>query len=130
MRPFRPCAGGAQAAAASSSVAVASFPLVNRYGQVAFHAQRGDVHTVVVDGRVVMFAHRLLGADLPAVRRTVEATVEHLRSSMGEEAWATGMNPDLPDDDVLDSPYQYTEHKSDSTHDARGTVFGEPGSGA
>ena len=30
-----------------------SFPLVNPYGHVAFQAQRGDVHTVLVDGRVV-----------------------------------------------------------------------------
>ena len=27
-----------------------SFPLVNPYGHVAFQAQRGDVHTVLVDG--------------------------------------------------------------------------------
>lgn len=80
---------------------------MNPCGQVAFQAQRGDVYTVVVDGRVVKDAHRLVGADLPAVRRTVEETVEHLRSSMGEEAWAKGMNPELPaDDGVLDNPYQ------------------------
>ena len=106
-----------------------SFPLLNPYGHVAFQAQRADVHTVVVDGRVVKHAHRLVGADLPAVRRTVESTVDHLRSSMGEEAWLAGMNPDLPHDEVLDNPYQYTEYKSESTHGARGTVFGEPGSG-
>ena len=40
-----------------------SFPLVNPYGQVAFQAQRGDVHTVLVDGRVVKHAHRLVGFD-------------------------------------------------------------------
>lgn len=102
-----------------------SFPLLNPYGHVAFQAQRGDVHTVLVDGRVVKHAHRLVGVDLPAVRARVEATVEHLRSSMGEEAWAQGMNPDLPHDEVLDNPYQYTDYKSDSTHDARGSVFGE-----
>jgi 5-methylthioadenosine/S-adenosylhomocysteine deaminase len=101
-----------------------SFPLLNPYGHVAFQAQRGDVHTVLVDGRAVKHAHRLVGADLPAVRRAVEATVEHLRSSMGEEAWVQGMNPDLPDDEVLDNPYQYTDYKSDSTHDARGSDGG------
>ncbi len=96
-----------------------SFPLLNPYGHVAFQAQRGDVHTVLVDGRVVKHAHRLVGADLPALRAAVDATVEHLRSSMGEEAWLQGMNPDLPDDELLDNPYQYTDYKSDSTHDAR-----------
>ena len=40
------------------------------------------------------------------------------------------MNPPMPEDDeVLDNPYQYTEYKSDTTREARGTVFGEPGSG-
>jgi cytosine/adenosine deaminase-related metal-dependent hydrolase len=107
-----------------------SFPLLNPYGHVAFQAQRGDVHTVIVDGRVVKHEHRLLGVDLPAVRRTVEATVEHLKAELGEERWSSGMNPALPaDDEVLDNPYQYTEYKSDSTHGARGSVFGEPGSG-
>ncbi|GAB2650475.1 amidohydrolase family protein [Kribbella swartbergensis] len=105
-----------------------SFPLVNPYGHVAFQAQRGDVHTVLVDGQVVKYANRLVGVDLPAVRRTVEATVDYLRGALGEEAWTAGMNPELPKDEVLDNPYQYTEYKSESTREARGTIFGEPGS--
>jgi cytosine/adenosine deaminase-related metal-dependent hydrolase len=105
-----------------------SFPLVNPYGQVAFQAQRGDVHTVLVDGRVVKYANQLLGVDLPAVRRTVEATVDYLRSALGDEVWKAGMNPDLPKDEMFDNPYQYTEYKSESTREARGTIFGEPGS--
>jgi 5-methylthioadenosine/S-adenosylhomocysteine deaminase len=104
------------------------FPLLNPYGHVAFQAQRGDVHTVIVDGRVVKHQHRLVGADLPAVRQQVASTVEHLRSTMGEEVWRKGMNPDLPGEDaaVLDNPYQYTEYKSETTRRSRGTVFGEP----
>ncbi|HEY3562952.1 MAG TPA: amidohydrolase family protein [Kribbella sp.] len=101
-----------------------SFPLINPYGQVAFQAQRGDVHTVIVDGRIVKQDHQLVGCDLPAVRREVEATVEHLRSSLGEEAWRNGMNPELPKGEVLDNPYQYTDYKSGSTREARGTIFG------
>ena len=90
-----------------------SFPLLNPYGHVAFQAQRGDVHTVLVDGRVVKYEPA--GRRRPARRAPyVEATVDHLRSAMGEEAWAAGMNPDLPEDDeVLDNPYQYTEYKSE-----------------
>jgi cytosine/adenosine deaminase-related metal-dependent hydrolase len=101
-----------------------SFPLLNPYGHVVFQAQRADVHTVLVDGRVVKHEHRLVGADLGSVERTVEATVEHLRSALGEDAWAQGMNPDLPGSTVLDNPYQYTEYKSESTRVARGSVFG------
>ena len=107
-----------------------SFPLLNPYGHVAFQAQRGDVHTVLVNGRIVKQDHRLVGFDLAAVRAAIENTVDHLRSTMGDEAWQQGMNPELPsDDDVLDNPYQYTDYKSDSTRGARGTVFGEPSSG-
>lgn len=102
-----------------------SFPLLNPYGHVAFQAQRGDVHTVLVAGRVVKSEHRLVGVDLPALQRTVASTVEHLKGAMGEDVWNGGMNPDLPSDsDVLDNPYTYTDFKSDSTHDARGTLFG------
>ncbi|MFB4309837.1 amidohydrolase family protein [Actinomadura sp. GTD37] len=92
-----------------------SFPVLNPYGHVAFQAQRGDVHTVVVDGRVVKHDHRLVGVDLAAARREVEATVEHLRSSMGEEAWAAGMNPDVPETKILDNPYTYTDYRSGAT---------------
>ena len=92
-----------------------SFPVLNPYGHVAFQAQRGDVHTVVVNGRVVKHDHRLVGIDLAAARREIEATVEHLRSSMGEEEWAKGMNPDIPETKILDNPYTYTEFRSDAT---------------
>jgi cytosine/adenosine deaminase-related metal-dependent hydrolase len=95
-----------------------SFPLLNPYGHVAFQAQRGDVHTVLVDGRVVKHAHRLVDVDLVATRRTVDATVEHLQTTLGAQAWAQGMNPELPHDEVLDNPYTYTEYKSESTHTA------------
>jgi cytosine/adenosine deaminase-related metal-dependent hydrolase len=92
-----------------------SFPLLNPFGHVAFQAQRGDVHTVVVNGRVVKHAHRLIGVDLAAARQAVERTVEHLRSAMGEEAWLKGMNPDVPETKILDNPYTYTDYRSAAT---------------
>ncbi len=73
------------------------FPLLHPYGHVAFQAQRGDVHTVLVDGRVVKHAHRLVGVDLVRARHAVEQTVEYAMSQLGEEAWKTGMNPDIRD---------------------------------
>ncbi|MFJ1759588.1 amidohydrolase family protein [Amycolatopsis sp. NPDC088138] len=93
-----------------------SFPLLNPYGHVAFQAQRADVHTVLVNGRIVKADGRLVGVDLPAVRREVESTVDYLRSRLGEEAWRQGMNPDVPETKVLDNPYTYTTYQSDSTH--------------
>ncbi|HEX6340242.1 amidohydrolase family protein [Umezawaea sp.] len=93
-----------------------SFPLLNPHGHIAFQAQRADVHTVLVGGRIVKADGELVGIDLAAVRSTVESTVEHLRSRLGEEAWARGMNPDVPTSEVLDNPYTYTDYRSGSTH--------------
>jgi hypothetical protein len=100
--------------------------LLNPYGHVAFQAQRGDVHTVIVDGVVVKRDHQLVGVDLEAARTAVENTVEHLRGELGEELWQAGMHPELPGDDkVLDNPYTYTDYRSASTREARASIFGE-----
>jgi cytosine/adenosine deaminase-related metal-dependent hydrolase len=85
------------------------FPILNPYGHVAFQAQRGDVHSVVINGRLVKHEHRLIGVDLAKARHEVQRTVEYLIGSMGSEAWAKGMNPDVPETSVLDNPYTYTE---------------------
>ncbi|MEU4215042.1 amidohydrolase family protein [Actinoplanes sp. NPDC026623] len=87
----------------------AMFPILNPYGHVAFQAQRGDVHTVLVNGRIVKRDHKLVGVDLAAAREQVGRTIDHLRGEMGEEAWARGMNPDIPETKVRDNPYTYTE---------------------
>lgn len=92
-----------------------SFPVLNVYGHVAFQAQRGDVHTVLVNGRVVKHDGHLVGIDLAAARREVEATVSYLQSTLGEEEWRKGMNPDIPESKVLDNPYQYTDYQSSAT---------------
>ncbi|MEU0877431.1 amidohydrolase family protein [Lentzea sp. NPDC005914] len=92
----------------------AMFPILNPYGHVAFQAQRSDVDTVIVDGRIVKRDHRLVGVDLKAIREQVEQTVEHLREQLGDEAWEKGMNPDIPASKVLDNPYTYTEYRGDT----------------
>src|SRR5690349_2615407 len=92
------------------------FPLINPYGHVAFQAQRADVHTVMVNGKVVKHEHELVGIDLGAARREVESTVDYLRGALGEQAWAKGMNPDVPETTILDNPYQYTDYSSGATH--------------
>ena len=86
----------------------AMFPLLHPYGHVVFQAQRGDVHTVVVNGRVVKYDHALVGVDLAKARETVEQTVEYLRGVLGPEAWNEGMHPEIPETRVLDNPYTYT----------------------
>ncbi len=84
------------------------FPLLNPYGHVAFQAQRGDVHSVVVNGRVVKHAHRLVGTDLGKARQAIGQTVEYLKGELGPDAWAEGMHPEIPETRVLDNPYTYT----------------------
>ena len=93
----------------------AMFPLLNPYGHVVFQAQRGDVHTVVVNGRVVKHDHRLVDVDLDSVRRTVESTVDYLKGRLGD-AWEQEMHPEVPESKVLDNPYTYTDFRSDETH--------------
>ena len=84
------------------------FPLLHPYGHVVFQAQRGDVHTVVVNGRVVKYDHALIGVDLARARAAVEQTVDYLRDELGPEAWDEGMHPEIPETRVLDNPYTYT----------------------
>jgi 5-methylthioadenosine/S-adenosylhomocysteine deaminase len=85
------------------------FPLLNAYGHVAFQAQRGDVDTVMVNGRIVKRDRKLVGVDLAAARRNIEATVEYLIGEMGREAWEKGMYPDIPETKIQENPYTYTD---------------------
>jgi cytosine/adenosine deaminase-related metal-dependent hydrolase len=89
------------------------FPLLHPYGHVAFQAQRGDVHTVVINGRLVKRDHQLVDVDLANARRQIERTIDYLIGEMGDQAWSKGMNPDIPQTRVLDNPYTYTYGESD-----------------
>src|SRR5215510_13439949 len=84
------------------------FPMLHPYGHVVFQAGRGDVHTVVVNGRVVKYDHRLAGADLGRARQAIEQTVDYLRGELGPDAWNEGMHPEIPETRVLENPYTYT----------------------
>ena len=84
------------------------FPILQPYGHVVYQAQRGDVHTVLVNGRVVKTNQQLVGIDLPAARRLVEETVEYLIGQLGEGKWIEEMHPDIPEARVLENPYTYT----------------------
>src|SRR5436190_2557008 len=85
------------------------FPVLHPYGHVAFQAQRADVHTVLVDGRVVKHDGRLVDIDLAHARQAVEQTVEFAASTLGDDAWTAGMHPEIPETKILENPYQYTQ---------------------
>jgi hypothetical protein len=89
-------------------------PVLNPYGHLVFQASRADVHTVLVDGRVLKHDHELVGLDLGRARDAVADTVAYLRGTLGEEAWQQGMNPDIQPGELFDNPYQYTDWDSRS----------------
>ena len=101
------------------------FPLLNPYGHVAFQAQRGDVHTVLINGRVVKYDHRLVDIDLAKARQVIEQTVEYLKGQLGPKAWTEGMHPEIPETKVLDNPYTYTEWDAGSAQ-WKGTADSDP----
>jgi 5-methylthioadenosine/S-adenosylhomocysteine deaminase len=84
------------------------FPLLHPYGHIVFQAGRADVHTVMVDGKVVKHDHRLVGIDLAAARQAVARTVEYARGRMGEQAWNEAMNPAKAVVELIENPYTYT----------------------
>jgi 5-methylthioadenosine/S-adenosylhomocysteine deaminase len=85
-------------------------PIVHPYGTLVFQAGRGDVHTVLVNGKVVKHAHKLVGVDLAAAKAAVANTVDHARSTMGENAWHESMHPELPTAERIPNPYTYTSY--------------------
>ena len=82
-------------------------PILNPYGHLVYQAGRGDVHTVLVGGEPVKFDGKLVAGDLAGVRTQLEDTIEYLRRELGDEDWRSGMNPDIPEKEILSNPYQY-----------------------
>jgi 5-methylthioadenosine/S-adenosylhomocysteine deaminase len=87
----------------------AMFPIIHPYGHVVFQAGRGDVHTVMVDGKVVKHNGHLLGINLARAKEAVGKTVEYARSKMGEDAWAEGMVREQAKVASIANPYKYSE---------------------
>jgi 5-methylthioadenosine/S-adenosylhomocysteine deaminase len=85
------------------------FPILHPYGHVVYQAGRGDVHTVMVDGKVVKYDHQLRGVNLNKARQAVAGTVQYAYSQMGEQAWRDGMVPEKPEVELIENPYQYTD---------------------
>ena len=91
-------------------------PIVNPYGHVVYQAGRGDVNTVLVGGEVVKWDGRLVSGDLPGTREKLENTVDYLKSTLGDEAWAAGMHPEIPEVEILTNPYQYRKGEGAHAH--------------
>lgn len=92
------------------------YPLVNPYGHVVMQVNRGDVHTVLVNGEIVKHNHRISDEAVAKNKVQIEDTVSYLQSEMGDEAWHQEMTPEIPESKVMDNPYMYTDFRSEETH--------------
>jgi len=98
----------------------AMYPLLHPYGSLVFQAGRGDVHTVIVNGRIVKHDHNLIGIDLAAAKSAVANTVDYARTTMGEQAWQDSLTPELVSTERIPNPYTYTDYSGgDSRHRAQ-----------
>jgi hypothetical protein len=68
------------------------------------------VHTVLIDGEVVKYAHKLVRGDLAAAEEAVGRTVEYARSTMGGEAWRQSVTPESPAGERIPNPCRYTDY--------------------
>ncbi len=84
-------------------------PILHPYAHVVYQAGTADVHTVVVNGRVVKYAGKRIGLELAPIADKVAASVEYVRSKLGDQAWDEGMHPELPPAEQIENPYTYTE---------------------
>ena len=88
------------------------FPVLHPYGHVVYHSQRGDIHTVVVNGKIVNFDHKLVDVDLASARRAIDETISYLKAEHGDEEWHKGMRPEIAEQETLANPYTYRENVS------------------
>jgi 5-methylthioadenosine/S-adenosylhomocysteine deaminase len=84
-------------------------PILNPYAHVVLQAGTADVHTVVINGKVVKFEGKRIGLPLAPIRDKVAASVEYVRGALGEDAWEEGMHPKLDPAEEIENPYKYTE---------------------
>ena len=106
-----------------------SFPLLNPYGHVAFQAQRGDVHTVLIDGRIVKRDHQLVGVDLAeaAARGRVDRRLPARRAGRGRLAGGHAPGP-ADGRQGAGQPVHLHRVPPAATREARESIFGEPAS--
>ena len=81
-------------------------PVLHPYAHVVYQAGTADVHTVMVDGRVLKHEGRRIDLPLAPVRALVEESVAYVRKSLGESAWLEGMHPEIAG---IENPYGYTD---------------------
>ena len=84
-------------------------PILNPNAHVVYQAGTADIHTVVVDGRVLKYDGKRIGLDIAPARDAVAKSVEYVRSQLGEREWEEGMHPPLTPTERIANPYGYQE---------------------
>ena len=84
-------------------------PILNPTAHVVYQAGTADVHSVMVNGRMLKYEGTRIGLDLAPARDAVAASVEFVRSKLGEQAWEEGMHPPLEPDEEIENPYKYAD---------------------
>jgi cytosine/adenosine deaminase-related metal-dependent hydrolase len=82
-------------------------PILNPYAHVVYQAGTADVHTVVVNGKVVKFDGERIGLPLAPIREKVANSVDYVRGQLGPEQWNEWMSPAIPEDEPIPNPYTY-----------------------
>ncbi len=86
-------------------------PILNPTAHVVYQAGTADVHTVVVNGRVLKYDGKRIGLDIAPARDAVAKSVEYVRSQLGEQEWEEGMHPPLTPTERIANPYGYQDEE-------------------
>jgi cytosine/adenosine deaminase-related metal-dependent hydrolase len=84
-------------------------PILNPNAHVVYQANTADVHTVVVNGRVLKYDGKRIGLDIGPARDAVAKSVEYVRGKLGEQTWEEGMHPPLEPNEEIENPYKYAD---------------------
>lgn len=84
-------------------------PILNPAVHVVYQANTADVHSVMVNGRMLKYDGHRIGLDIAPARDAVAASVEYVRGKLGEATWEEGMHPPLEPNEEIDNPYKYAD---------------------
>jgi len=84
-------------------------PILNPNAHVVYQANTADIHSVMVNGRMLKYDGTRIGLDIAPARDAVAASVEYVRSKLGKQAWEEGMHPPLEPDEEIENPYKYAD---------------------
>ncbi|MGE3192825.1 MAG: amidohydrolase family protein [Microbacteriaceae bacterium] len=84
-------------------------PILNPAVHVVYQANTADVHSVMVNGRMLKYDGHRIGLDIAPARDAVAASVEYVRGKLGAATWEEGMHPPLEPNEEIDNPYKYAD---------------------